>query len=90
MRCKVDIKIQEMYPAVVNHAANAGYIRDAATRTLGEDIVQDMEPSAVAEDFSYYLQERPGAFFHMGTGYKHMVWHEPKYNYNDDLTPQVV
>lgn len=90
MRCKVNIQIQEMYPAVINHATNAGYVRDAATRTFGEDIVIDMEPSAGAEDFSYFLQERPGAFFFMGTGFKHMVWHEPNYNYNDDLTPHVV
>ena len=90
MRCKVTIDIQDMYPATVNHPTNASYIRDAATRALGEGTVTDMDPSAGAEDFSYFLLERPGAFFFMGTGYKHMVWHEPNYNYNDELTPKCV
>ena len=45
-------------------------------------------PLAASEDFSYFLQERPGCFFALDTakkGSKHMTLHTSDYDFNDDL-----
>mgnify|MGYP001469790684 FL=1 len=39
-----------------------------------------------SEDFSYMLQERPGAYLHVGQGYGPPL-HNPEYDFNDDLAP---
>ncbi len=38
------------------------------------------------EDFSYFLNERPGAYILVGNGDTAMV-HHPEYNFNDDAIP---
>ena len=43
---------------------------------------------SVAEDFSYFLQEKPGCFFALGTmkvGKPLMTLHTATYDYNDDM-----
>ena len=45
---------------------------------------------AAGEDFSYFLQNRPGCFFLLGTmkeGEKLKTLHTSNYDYNDDLIP---
>jgi metal-dependent amidase/aminoacylase/carboxypeptidase family protein len=39
-----------------------------------------------AEDFSYMLNERPGAYIFVGNGDTAMV-HHPAYNFDDDVIP---
>jgi len=38
------------------------------------------------EDFSYMLEERPGAYILMGNG-PSAALHHPKYNFNDEAIP---
>jgi hippurate hydrolase len=55
------------YPPVVNPPA----VYEEATASLkaaGFDIFALEEPMLIAEDFSYYLEEVPGLFIHLGTG----------------------
>ena len=43
---------------------------------------------SAAEDFSFYLQEKPGCFYCLGTmkeGKQLMTLHTSNYDYNDDL-----
>jgi len=45
---------------------------------------------SAGEDFSYFLQKKPGCFFTLGTmkeGKQLMTLHTSNYNYNDDLIP---
>jgi metal-dependent amidase/aminoacylase/carboxypeptidase family protein len=42
--CSVDVKIGVAYPALVNHPVNAGYVRDAAKRVLGDSCVIARDP----------------------------------------------
>ena len=90
MNCTVDIEIIDYFPATVNHPENAQAVRQAASRALGPESIVTQNPSLGGEDFSFYLLNRPGAFFFIGTGYKHMIWHEINYNYNDEVTPIAV
>ncbi len=61
------VDIAEGYPVVVNDAAFAGFALDVARELLGSAAAFEM-PSPVmgAEDFSYLLNERPGAFAYLG------------------------
>ena len=47
----------------------------------------DMKPSMGAEDFSYFLQERPGAYVWIGNGAGEggCMLHNPNYDFNDDI-----
>ena len=55
--------------AVVNHREGVERITRAATTVLGAEHVDPMtEPEGWAEDFAYYLQHRPGAFYLLGSG----------------------
>jgi len=48
--------------------------------------VLDVAPLMAAEDFSYMLQERPGAYILLGNG-DSATLHHPAYDFNDDAIP---
>jgi amidohydrolase len=79
------------YPATVNHAAEAGRAAMAAAKVLGEAKVhRDTPPIMGAEDFSFMLRERPGAFVFMGqkgADKGGVPVHHPQYDFNDELLP---
>jgi hippurate hydrolase len=55
------------YPVVINNAGFADFTREVAARALGERFSSEMPaPVMGAEDFSYLLNERPGAFAYLG------------------------
>ncbi|WFU52054.1 M20 aminoacylase family protein [Sinorhizobium terangae] len=71
------------YPPTVNHASQARVLGDAAMRVGGTAAVQrDIPPIMAAEDFSYMLQARPGAFIFLGNGATEPL-HHPRYDFND-------
>ncbi|MEY2468992.1 MAG: hypothetical protein QOF21_1690 [Actinomycetota bacterium] len=66
--CTVEIEMTEGYPVTVNDDTMAGYMREVATDLLGVDHVRWMPaPVMGAEDFSYVLDEVPGAMAFLGT-----------------------
>lgn len=74
------------YPAVVNHESEASVIQQAA-EALGFDF-EEAKPLMIGEDFSYYINERPGAFFFTGSGNSgknsDYVHHHPKFDMDED------
>ncbi|MEQ8587664.1 MAG: M20 aminoacylase family protein [Thalassobaculaceae bacterium] len=75
------------YPATINNPEQAGVAADIAERVAGADRV-DRAPKPVmgAEDFSYMLNQRPGAYIWAGNGDTAGV-HHPDYDFNDDGLP---
>lgn len=77
------------YPPTVNTAEETGLAAKAAARVVGEaNVDTEGTPKMGAEDFSFMLNERPGAYIWLGNGMAgetggHMV-HTPQYNFNDD------
>jgi len=77
------------YPATVNTDDEVEVAARAARKAVGEDNVDtNGTPKMGAEDFSFLLNERPGAYIWLGNGMAgetggHMV-HTPQYNFNDD------
>ncbi|WP_227269432.1 M20 aminoacylase family protein [Roseobacter weihaiensis] len=75
------------YPPTVNDAAKAAFAAEVAREVAGEAGVNpEVEPVMGAEDFSYMLEKRPGAYLMLGQGDTAGV-HHPKYNFNDEIAP---
>jgi amidohydrolase len=66
--CRLEYVLQPGYPAVVNTVDEVVVMRRAAESTLGAQSVVEARPLMAAEDFAYFLRERPGAFALLGAG----------------------
>ncbi len=81
---KVDVHIKEGYPVTSNHPNETEFAARVAAEIVGESRVQtDQLPVMGGEDFSYMLEERPGAFIFMGNGDTAGLHHE-EYDFNDE------
>ncbi|MFE3838713.1 M20 aminoacylase family protein [Pseudogemmobacter sonorensis] len=75
------------YPATVNAAENTGFALEVARGIAGEAaVIDDIAPQMGAEDFSYMLEARPGAYIFVGNGETASV-HHPAYDFDDDAIP---
>lgn len=75
------------YPATVNDAAKAEFAAGVARDVAGSDHVSlDFGREMGAEDFSYMLEKRPGAYLFLGQG-DGAGLHHPDYDFNDDVAP---
>ncbi len=83
--CVADVDYVRGYPATVNHADETGYAADAA-EAITPGVERNTPPIMAGEDFSYMLEERPGAYIQLGNGAGATV-HHPEYNFNDDAIP---
>jgi amidohydrolase len=64
---EVNVEIEPGYPVTVNDSTFTRLVLDAARNLLGDDDVEEVAaPIMGAEDFSYVLQEVPGAFAFVG------------------------
>ncbi len=83
--CKLDY--ERNYPATVNHAAQVEKAAKVAVEIVGENRVRtDIRPEMGAEDFSYMLEARPGAYLFLGQGIGPSC-HHPKFDFNDEVAP---
>jgi amidohydrolase len=80
---KIDLVYQRGYPVTVNHAPQTAFATKIAKDVAGEANVFETQPMMGAEDFSYMLEARPGAFIFCGNGDSAGL-HHPAYNFNDD------
>ncbi|MEE9320505.1 MAG: M20 aminoacylase family protein [Granulosicoccus sp.] len=71
------------YPPTVNDAEKARFAVDVARSVAGsEKVDENKQPIMGAEDFSYMLNTRPGAFMFIGNGDSASL-HHPEYDFND-------
>jgi len=84
------VRYERIYPATINTEEHAIFAGDVAERLVGADnVVRDLEPSMGAEDFSFMLQSRPGAYLRIGQGMGpgNSALHNSRYDFNDDILP---
>ena len=91
------VHYQRIYPATINTPAEAVFAGDVAASIVGEARVKrDMEPSMGAEDFSFMLQAKPGAYMRIGQGdggaaggmgQPGCFLHNSQYDFNDEVLP---
>lgn len=74
------------YPAVINHEKETLYIKSIAETVPGVTEVYDCPPQMGGEDFAYYLEEIPGAFFFTGAMPNGDVFphHHPKFDFKEE------
>ena len=59
----------EGYPALINHNGMVDIVKKNGLEVLGPKGIYEMpHPSFGVEDFSYFTEARPSAFFHLGSG----------------------
>ncbi|MEY4711711.1 MAG: hypothetical protein RIS88_1161 [Pseudomonadota bacterium] len=83
------VHYERLYPATINSTAQAHFAADVAASLVGPgQVVRDLEPSMGAEDFSFMLQARPGAYLRIGQGGEgSCMLHNTRYDFNDDILP---
>ncbi len=87
-----EVTYERGYPATVNTPEEAHFVAEVAASLVGEErVIRNMIPSMGAEDFSYMLQAKPGAYIRIGQGAadgpgKHPL-HNSRYDFNDDILP---
>lgn len=68
---KAEIRYKKGYPLLINDNLVVDIIKNAAIcETAVEKVVELKEPTMGVEDFSYFLEMVPGAFFFLGSGFK--------------------
>ena len=92
-RC--DFAFSRNYPPTINHPAETQFVRGVLESLVGAANVVQFEPTMGAEDFSFFLLERPGCYFLIGNGDgQHRadghgagpcLLHNPSYDFNDEL-----
>jgi amidohydrolase len=95
---EVDFQFKRNYPPLVNHARETTFAVEVAKALVGADKVDDkVEPTMGAEDFAFFLQEKPGCYLFIGNGEGDhrdgghglgpCVLHNASYDFNDNLLP---
>jgi amidohydrolase len=92
-----EFHFERNYPATVNHPEATDFARKVLGERAGAYPLIEQEPTMGAEDFSYMLQARPGAYFFLGNGdglhregghgAGPCMLHNPSYDFNDALLP---
>jgi amidohydrolase len=76
------------YPATVNDESMTDLAREAATQVVGAENVIEGTPKMGAEDFSYFLEQKPGSYFFVGhkNEERGIVWghHHPKFDVDEE------
>ncbi len=92
-----EFEFSRNYPPTINHPAETQFARRVMAEVVGQANVLEFEPTMGAEDFSYYLLEKPGAYFLIGNGdgshragghgLGPCMLHNASYDFNDELIP---
>ena len=81
---------ERVYPPTINHEADADFVANVAESLIGrENVLRNLEPSMGAEDFSFMLNAKPGAFARLGQGgaERGCFLHSSRYDFNDSVIP---
>ena len=95
MGARAEIDIRESYPGVVNDDGMVDFAKDTAVRLLGGANVVTLDtPTMATEDFGYFTQAVPGAFYRIGVGNPDVgaVWpiHSPKFVADEAAMPHLI
>ncbi|MEY9970317.1 amidohydrolase [Lysinibacillus sp. RC46] len=86
-KAEYEYEYRRGYPPVVNHLAETEHVIKAAEKISIVEAVEIVDPTMGGEDFAYYLEEKPGAFFFVGA--QNPSWtevyphHHPKFDIDE-------
>jgi amidohydrolase len=88
MRADVDFEYAQGYPATVNEPGMTAMVMEVAAEVVGAENVIESPPIMGAEDFSYFLEQRPGCFYFVGSANeeKGLTWghHHPRFDIDEE------
>ncbi|WP_455494067.1 M20 metallopeptidase family protein [Gemella sanguinis] len=85
---KIDFIYYGGYPPLINHKKGTEELLSYVPKVLPQLILKEVEPLMIGEDFAYYLENVPGAFFLIGAGndtfakYPH---HHPNFDFEEEV-----
>ena len=79
------VEYKRGYPVMTNSEKETKIAKEIGYSVTGNETI-DVPPVMGAEDFSFMLNERPGAYILIGNGESAPV-HNPNYNFDDDIIP---
>jgi amidohydrolase len=85
-------KFIEGTPPLYNHPEACEFAKELIEATFGADVFTAIDPALGAEDFSYYLKEKVGAFINVGmqSERSHYPHHHPKFDIDEDAIPAAI
>ncbi|MBN2246541.1 MAG: amidohydrolase [Candidatus Aminicenantes bacterium] len=85
---EVEFVYENGYPPLINAPEMVDFVKEVAGDILGEDRIVPFSPVMGGEDFAYYLQKKPGAFFFLGMGDgQHAPHHHPEFDLDEKALP---
>jgi amidohydrolase len=82
---EVDFRL--IFAPLLNHKEQTQAIADAAAELVGDgNVNRAQNPAMASEDFSFMLEQVPGAYINLGNGDSASV-HNHRYNFNDEAIP---
>lgn len=88
---KIDVQLTPQYPVLMNHEGCAEAVARVGHRVVGEaQVSAEGVPITGGEDFAFYTQKVPGAYFFLGAGVEgRPVYgcHHPDFDFDDELIP---
>ena len=86
---EIHLDLQQGYPPVINTPEEVGLVRKCVRDLYGPDaLTTSPHASMGSEDFSYYLQHVPGAFFRFGARrpeWEPMPLHSPRFDIDEGV-----
>ncbi|MET0173817.1 MAG: M20 aminoacylase family protein [Agrobacterium vaccinii] len=79
----VELNYEHGYPVVVNSEEETAFARTVAEELIGSENVSTCHLIPGSEDFSYFLEHKPGSFLRLGNGVNSAILHSPKYDFAD-------
>jgi metal-dependent amidase/aminoacylase/carboxypeptidase family protein len=82
--CRARVDFISGYPPLINDQSANTHLRRGAVNSLGAKVVRNIEhPLLGGEDFARYLEQAPGAMFHLGVRNNKIGaihgWHHPQF-----------
>ncbi|MBB3391089.1 hippurate hydrolase [Rhizobium sp. BK275] len=78
-----EIEYTRGHPVVVNSEAETEFARAVAEELVGADKVTLCNLIPGSEDFSHFLEHKPGSFLRLGNGVESAILHSAKYDFAD-------
>lgn len=95
--CQGKLEFERHYPPTINHPEATEHMMRVAEQVVGAEKVSQFTPTMGSEDFSFFLQAKPGCYLMLGNGdgqhraHGHGMGpcslHNPSYDFNDQLLP---
>ena len=86
-----ELRYEHLYPVLINSQKESELALRVAEEIVGAaEIDPEYLPSMASEDFSFMLNERPGCFMRLGSGFtdrETFPLHNSRYEFNDDVLP---